>query len=105
MLTLLHRWDALPRVAAVCCGPVLELWFWPGEHVWRELGELIVAERTLSPMLVWSLHRACGCPLVRIESATRRTEHVECIAFFIGARRAWAVGPRRRHRVWTSPAE
>lgn len=103
--TLLHRWDGLPRVAAEWSGPVLELWFWPAEHVWAELRALIAAERELGPGLRWSLEQVHGCPLVRIEAAGGRAEQVECIALFIEARRGGAVGDGRRREVWTCPDE
>lgn len=89
---LLRRWEALPRVAAAWSGPVLELWYWPTPQVWEELTLLIAAERAASRVLVWSLHHAYDCPLVRIESATGRSEDLEAIAILTGTHRATLSG-------------
>jgi hypothetical protein len=101
--TLLHRWEGLPRVAAEWSGPVLELWFWPTAQVWTELQDLIAAERALGPVLHWSLERAFGCPLVRIEAVCGCAEQIECLALFIDAHSGRAVGACRRREVWTCP--
>ena len=128
MASLLYRWESLPRVAAVWCGPVLELWFWPTDYVWAELRDLVAAEQALCdryppvptadtvgadavaggavrgsvPMMQWSLHRAHGCPVVRVEVATGCPDYLCDLAILVGARPGPAVGDARRQEVWTA---